>query len=212
MPKNPMPPEEVVRLWDLYVAGETAAVMARRMNRPFPSVNERIETAGAIRPVIPQRPTRALSAVEREEISRGLAAGVSLRCISRRLGGRRQRSHGRWRATVVVAATAPELRSGTRSRGGGGRRCPSWRRVTLCVTWCGRECACGGMTPREYRWKSFEQFVAAAMEAEGLIVSEAIRFPVQRRTRKAIHDEVQTHGHEGDLIGARADRLVLATV
>lgn len=60
--------------------------------------------------------------------------------------------------------------------------------------------------------ESFEQFVAVAMEAEGLVVSEAIKFPVQRRTRKAGHDEVQTHGYEVDLIGARADRLVLATV
>ncbi len=60
--------------------------------------------------------------------------------------------------------------------------------------------------------ESFEQFVAVAMEVEGLIVSEAVKFPVQRRTRKTIHDEVQTHGYEVDLTGARADRLVLATV
>ncbi len=60
--------------------------------------------------------------------------------------------------------------------------------------------------------ESFEQFVAVAMEAEGLIVSEAVKFPVQRQTRKVLHDEVQTHGYEVDLVGARADRLVLATV
>jgi hypothetical protein len=60
--------------------------------------------------------------------------------------------------------------------------------------------------------ESFEQFVAGAMEVDGLIVSEAVKFPVQRRTRKAVHEEVQTHGYEVDLIGARADRLVLATV
>ena len=42
--------------------------------------------------------------------------------------------------------------------------------------------------------ESFEQFVAVAMEAEGLIVSSAIKFPVKRQTRKAMHDEVQTHG------------------
>jgi hypothetical protein len=29
--------------------------------------------------------------------------------------------------------------------------------------------------------ESFEQFVAVAMEAEGLIVSEAVKFPVNRR-------------------------------
>lgn len=60
--------------------------------------------------------------------------------------------------------------------------------------------------------ESFEQFVAVAMEAEGLIVSEAVKFPVQRQTRKTLHDETQTHGYEVDLVGARADRLVLATV
>lgn len=60
--------------------------------------------------------------------------------------------------------------------------------------------------------ESFEQFVAVAMEAEGLIVSEAVKFPVQRQTRKAMHNEFQTHGYEVDLVGARADRLVLATV
>ncbi len=60
--------------------------------------------------------------------------------------------------------------------------------------------------------ESFEQFVAVAMEAEGLIVSEAVKFHVQRQTRKVLHDEVQTHGYEVDLVGARADRLVLATV
>lgn len=60
--------------------------------------------------------------------------------------------------------------------------------------------------------ESFEQFVAVAMEAEGLIVSSAIKFPVQRQTRKKMHSEVQTHGYEVDLIGARSDKLVLATV
>lgn len=60
--------------------------------------------------------------------------------------------------------------------------------------------------------ESFEQFVAVAMEAEGLIVSEAVKFSVQRQTRKVVHDEVQTHGYEVDLVGARSDRLVLATV
>jgi hypothetical protein len=60
--------------------------------------------------------------------------------------------------------------------------------------------------------ESFEQFMAVALETEGLIVSEAVKFPVQRQTRKAMHQEVQTHGYEVDLVGARADRLVLATV
>lgn len=60
--------------------------------------------------------------------------------------------------------------------------------------------------------EAFEQFVALAMETEGLVVSGALKFPVRRLTRKQDYDEWQTHGYEVDLIGANSDKLVLATV
>jgi hypothetical protein len=60
--------------------------------------------------------------------------------------------------------------------------------------------------------EAFESFVALALEAERLVVSESIKFPVTRPVAKAARHEVQTHGYEVDLVGARADRLVLATV
>ena len=60
--------------------------------------------------------------------------------------------------------------------------------------------------------EAFEQFVAVALESEGFVVSPAVKFRVQRRTRKADRNELQTHGYEVDLVAARADRLVLATV
>jgi hypothetical protein len=60
--------------------------------------------------------------------------------------------------------------------------------------------------------EAFESFVAVALEREGFVVSEAVEFPVQLQTRKAAYQEMQTHGYEVDLVAARADRLVLATV
>jgi hypothetical protein len=60
--------------------------------------------------------------------------------------------------------------------------------------------------------EAFEAFVAVALEAEGFVVSEAVKFPVTLQTQKAAYAELQTHGYEVDLVGARADRLVLATV
>ena len=60
--------------------------------------------------------------------------------------------------------------------------------------------------------EAFEQFVAIAMEAEGFVVSPAVKFDVARRTRKAAYEEIQKHGYEVDLVGANANRLVLATV
>lgn len=64
--------------------------------------------------------------------------------------------------------------------------------------------------------EAFESFVALTMEADSqdgrLVVSEAIKFPVTRQTAKTSYIETQTHGFEVDLVGARQDKLVLATV
>jgi hypothetical protein len=60
--------------------------------------------------------------------------------------------------------------------------------------------------------EAFESFVAVALETEDLVVSEAIKFRVALPTKKAAYEEIQTHGYEVDLVGARSDRLVLATV
>jgi hypothetical protein len=60
--------------------------------------------------------------------------------------------------------------------------------------------------------EAFETFVALALEEQGFVVSPAIKFPVRRRTRRRDREETQEHGYEVDLVGARADRLVLATV
>lgn len=62
------------------------------------------------------------------------------------------------------------------------------------------------------RMEAFEQFVALALESEGLVVSSALKFPVKRQTRKQAYEEWQTHGFEVDLVAARSDKLVLATV
>lgn len=56
--------------------------------------------------------------------------------------------------------------------------------------------------------EAFESFVALALETEDLVVSEAQKFNFQRQTASGL----QTHGYEVDLVGARADRLVLASV
>jgi hypothetical protein len=60
--------------------------------------------------------------------------------------------------------------------------------------------------------EAFEQFVAVALETEGFVVSEAVKFNVTAPTARKAYDEVQTHGFEVDLVAARVDRLVMATV
>lgn len=58
--------------------------------------------------------------------------------------------------------------------------------------------------------EAFESFVALTMEAEGLVVSEAVKFPVAVPVPS--RESEQTHGFEVDLVGARVDKLVLASV
>jgi hypothetical protein len=59
--------------------------------------------------------------------------------------------------------------------------------------------------------EAFESFVALALEAEDFIVTGPEKFKVKMKTKSA-KETYQTHGYEVDLVAARADRLVLASV
>jgi IS30 family transposase len=78
--------QQIAELWDGYVAGQSVAQLARRLGKRQPSMYQRIQASGGIRPTIPTRAARHLTLEDREEISRGLAAGDSLRQIAGRLG------------------------------------------------------------------------------------------------------------------------------
>jgi IS30 family transposase len=62
------------------------SVIGPAFGRPAQTIRGLIRRAGGIAPVSRQRSSRHLSLREREEISRGLGAGESLRAIARRLG------------------------------------------------------------------------------------------------------------------------------
>ena len=81
-----MTEEYKAELWDRYARGESVAVIARAVGRHAVTIAEFIREAGGIRPRLASRSDARLSLVEREEISRGLAAGESLRTIAARLG------------------------------------------------------------------------------------------------------------------------------
>jgi hypothetical protein len=61
--------------------------------------------------------------------------------------------------------------------------------------------------------EGFEHLVKVALEAEDLIVSSNLKFPVTIHIKKKSgREEDQTHGYEVDLVGARRNLLVLASV
>jgi IS30 family transposase len=73
-------------MWDRWQKGDSLHEIARLFDRHHSSVRGILERSGGIRPRARGRSRRALTLAEREEISRGLAAGRSLRSIALRLG------------------------------------------------------------------------------------------------------------------------------
>jgi len=77
---------EMAEVWERRQAGEPTRSIARRLGRNASSIRRVFENTGGVRPARRRRSPRHLSLTEREEISRGVAAGESLRVIAGRLG------------------------------------------------------------------------------------------------------------------------------
>ena len=73
-------------IWDRWRRGESMSSIGRRFDRGSSSVFSVLSPSGGIRPPERRRAARALSLAEREEVSRGLVAGRSLRAIAVQLG------------------------------------------------------------------------------------------------------------------------------
>lgn len=78
-------PDQQREIWDRVSAGESVKSIARSFHRYPSSLRQLLKRTGGIRPPDRTRSARCLSHAEREEISRGIAAGESLREVARRL-------------------------------------------------------------------------------------------------------------------------------
>jgi len=70
-------------MWDRWERGESLSSIGRRFNRASSSIYPLLARTGGIRPAKRIRSRLALTLCEREEISRGLIAKISLRAIAR---------------------------------------------------------------------------------------------------------------------------------
>src|SRR5688572_17325813 len=88
------------RLWEYWKLGRSLSEIGRALGKRPSSVLQVLVRAGGIAPARRIAAERALALSEREEISRGLAAGVSIRSIAARLSrapssvSREVRRHG----------------------------------------------------------------------------------------------------------------------
>jgi IS30 family transposase len=74
------------QLWDRWKAGESISQIARALDKPPGSVFTVLKSTGGYVPAVRRRRPGSLTVADREEISRGLARGDSLRQIARVLG------------------------------------------------------------------------------------------------------------------------------
>src|SRR5579864_1697896 len=77
---------ESAEVWDRWQRGEGLKLIGRVLGRRHTAIFAHLKPHGGIRPAPRRRSRRVLSLDDREEISRGVACGVSLRSIACRLG------------------------------------------------------------------------------------------------------------------------------
>ena len=77
---------EKTELWDRWQRGELLKAIGRAFGKPSSSIYFQVAPHGGIRPAPRRRSRSALTFLEREEISRGIAAHQSARSVARLLG------------------------------------------------------------------------------------------------------------------------------
>ena len=77
--------KQKAEIWDRWQRGESMSSIGRYFDRASSSIYPLLERTGGIRPPVRRRSRLALTLADREGISRGLIANLSLRAIARSL-------------------------------------------------------------------------------------------------------------------------------
>jgi Helix-turn-helix domain len=119
-------PKQRTELWERWKSGQCVADIARALERRNKSGVYRVLAGnGGIAPALRRRALVALRLEEREEISRGIAAGRSIRRIAQSL--ERSPSAERSDVTAAAAPTAPARLISAPGGGPCGQSLVAWR-------------------------------------------------------------------------------------
>ena len=78
--------EQEIELWGRWRRGESSRLIARALGTNPSAVRAHLARHGGVRPLARRRSARHLSVEEREEVTRGIAAGLPSRAIAARIG------------------------------------------------------------------------------------------------------------------------------
>src|ERR1022692_2352857 len=83
--RSRLSPTQKTDIWKRWKAGQSLHEIGRVFDKPHTSIRHFLSPRGGIAPAARRRSRRALTVAEREDISRGIASGWSMREIARRM-------------------------------------------------------------------------------------------------------------------------------
>lgn len=202
-------------LWARWKRGESLSEIARALDRVPGAIFQVVVQRGGIAPAARRRSRRVLSTTEREEISRGLASGVSLREISRRLQRAASticREVGRHGGRPQYRAATADARPGRRAQRP--KRCrlacvPPLRRVVadkLAADWSPEQIA--GWLKVTYPENPAMQvshetiYRSLFVQSRGVLKKALLRHLRRRRTMRRSQHATTTGQRRGEIVDA----------
>jgi len=193
--------QQKAEMWDRWQRGESLNAIGRAFDRPSSSIFGQLAPTGGIRPPHRKRSRLALALSEREEISRGIVAGLSIRSIAAKLARspstisrelKRNGGPASYRATPADQAAWDRARRPKRCRLAGNR--PLNRAVAnkLRLQWSPQQIA--GWLKREYPQDESHQvshetiYKSLFIQARGALKKELQQhLRTQRAIRRSKH-------------------------
>jgi hypothetical protein len=146
--------QEQDEVWARWRQGESLRLIARRLGKRRPSVRAFVLQTGGVQQHPPRRASRCLSMAEREEISRGVAAGEPCRKIAESWAGPVDGVAGAGQQRRPLPLPGSPL-MGQPTAGSSDPNLPSWCWSRGCGRWWRPSWPCGGRrsrSPAGCRW------------------------------------------------------------
>ncbi len=194
--------------WDRWQGGESLNSIGRLFDRHSSSIFGLLAPTGGIRPPPRQRSRLALTLAEREEISRGIACGLSLRAVAAQLGRspstisrelRRNGGYDNYRATQADQKAWDRARHSKRCKLACNRSLSQAVATKLRLQWSPQQIA--GWLKREYPEDESHQvshetiYKSLFIQARGVLKKELQQqLRTQRAIRRSKHASLKEYG------------------
>ena len=132
--RSRLSPTQETDVWKRWKAGQSLHEIGRAFDKPHTSIRHLLLPRGGIAPAVRRRSRLALTRYEREDISRGIASGSSIREIARHLDRAASTVAGRSPAMVAV----PPIERMKRMTKPGSRPCGPRSAFLPCTGGCER--------------------------------------------------------------------------